>query len=88
VQRVHGHQVHLVAEQFGRYLAARCCVQLPAGERVRRLPDADLPAALAGAAKAARVPVARIDFGARPVGENRPQECFLALFMLKQQLAR
>jgi hypothetical protein len=57
-------------------------------ERVRRLPEADLPGALDGAAKAARVPVARIDFGARPVGENRPQECFSALFMLKQQLAR
>ena len=73
-----------------RYLAARCCVRLPPGEweRVRRLPDAELPAALAGAAKAARVPVARIDFGARPVGENRPQECFSALFMLKQQLAQ
>ena len=73
-----------------RYLAARCCVRLPPTEwdRVRRLPDAELPAALAGAAKAARVPVARIDFGARPVGENRPQECFSALFMLKQQLAQ
>jgi hypothetical protein len=72
-----------------RYLAARCCARLPAGEweRVRRLPDAELPAALAGVVKAARVPVARIDFGARPVGENRPQECFSALFMLKQQLA-
>ena len=34
------------------------------------------------------MPVARIDFGARPVGENRPQECFSALFMLKQQLAQ
>jgi ADP-ribosylglycohydrolase/tetratricopeptide (TPR) repeat protein len=72
-----------------RYLAARCCVRLPPGEweRVRRLPDAELPAALSGVAKAARVPVARVDFGARPVGENRPQECFSALFMLKQQLA-
>ncbi len=73
-----------------RYLAARCCVRLPPGdwERVRRLPDVELLAALAGVAKAARVPVARIDFGARPVGENRPQECFSALFMLKQQLAQ
>ena len=72
-----------------RYLAARCCVRLPPGEwsRARRLPSAELPAALAAAGKAARVPVARIDFGARPVGENRPQECFSALFMLKQQLA-
>ena len=42
-----------------RYLAARCCVRLPPGEweRVRRLPDAELPGALAGVAKAARVPV-------------------------------
>src|SRR5215472_583699 len=73
-----------------RYLAARCCVRLSPTEweRVRRLPEAELPAALAGVAKPARVPVARIDFGARPVGENRPQECFSALFMLKQQLAQ
>jgi hypothetical protein len=55
-----------------RYLAARCCVRLPPDEwaRVRRLPDAELPAALTGVAKAARVPVARIDFGARPVGRT------------------
>jgi ADP-ribosylglycohydrolase/tetratricopeptide (TPR) repeat protein len=73
-----------------RYLAARCCVRLPSGEweRVRRLPAAELAGALSGVAKVAQVPVARIDFGARPVGENRPQECFSALFMLKQQLAR
>src|SRR5262249_55068953 len=73
-----------------RYLATRCCVRLPPKEweRVRRLPDAELPVALAGVAKATRVPVARIDFGARPVGENRPQECFSALFMLKQQLSQ
>ena len=73
-----------------RFLAARCCVRLPPGEweRVRRLPEAELPAALGGVAKAARVPVARIDFGARPVGEMRPQECFSALFMLKQQLSQ
>jgi hypothetical protein len=72
-----------------RFLAARCCVRLPPAEweRVRRLPEAELPAVLGGAAKAARVPVARIDFGARPVGEMRPQECFSALFMLKQQLS-
>jgi hypothetical protein len=52
-----------------RYLAARCCVRLPPDEweRVRRLPGAELPAALTGVGKAARVPVARIDFGARPV---------------------
>jgi len=72
-----------------RYLAARCCVRLPPEKwaRVRGLPDADLPAALGAAKKVTRVPVARIDFAARPVGENRPQECFSALFMLKQQLA-
>jgi hypothetical protein len=63
---------------------------MPPGEwkRLRRLPHSELPAALAGVAKTAQVPVARIDFGARPVGENRPQECFSALFMLKQQLAQ
>src|SRR5262249_57691379 len=73
-----------------RWLAARCCVRLPPGEweRMRGLPEAELPGALAGVGKPTRVPVARIDFGARPVGENRPQECFSALFMLKQQLAR
>ncbi len=73
-----------------RYLAARCCVRLSPGEwaRARLLHGAELPDALAAAGKTARVPVARIDFGARPVGENRPQECFSALFMLKQQLAR
>jgi hypothetical protein len=44
-----------------RFLAARCCVRLPPGEweRVRRLPEAELPAVLSGVAKAARVPVAR-----------------------------
>jgi ADP-ribosylglycohydrolase/tetratricopeptide (TPR) repeat protein len=73
-----------------RFLAARCCVRLAPAEwgRVRRLSAEELPTALGSAAKAAQVPVARIDFGARPVGENRPQECFSALFMLKQQLAR
>jgi ADP-ribosylglycohydrolase/tetratricopeptide (TPR) repeat protein len=73
-----------------RFLAARCCVRLtpPEWERVRGLPMEELPTALGSIAKAAQVPVARIDFGARPVGENRPQECFSALFMLKQQLAR
>jgi hypothetical protein len=73
-----------------RFLAARCCVRLPPGEweRVQRLPEAELPAALSGVAKGVRVPVARIDFGARPVGEMRPQECFSALFMLKQQLSQ
>ena len=72
-----------------RFLAARCCVRLPPAEwqRVRGLPEAELAGALAGVAKAVKVPVARIDFGARPVGENRPQECFSALFMLRQQLA-
>jgi len=73
-----------------RYLAARCCVRLRPveWERVRRQPGDQVRAALGGAAQAVTVPVARIDFGARPVGENRPQECFSALFMLKQQLAR
>jgi hypothetical protein len=72
-----------------RFLAARCCVRLPPEEwgRVRRLPEAELRAALSGVGKGARVLVARVDFAAWPVGEMRPQECFSALFMLKQQLA-
>src|SRR5207302_9295298 len=71
-----------------RFLAARCCVRLAPAEwgQARRLPAAELPAVLGSAAKAGQVPVARIDFGARPVGENRPQECFSALFRRKQQL--
>jgi hypothetical protein len=65
-----------------RYLAAPCCVRLPPGEweRVRRLPIAELPAALSGVAKAERVPVARIDFGARPVGEKARHERVVLLF--------
>jgi hypothetical protein len=61
-------------------------VRLPVAEweRVRRLPIADLPRAMSEVAKAARVPVAGVDFGVRPVGENRPQECLPASFMVKQ----
>ncbi|HEY5986416.1 MAG TPA: hypothetical protein VIV12_08580 [Streptosporangiaceae bacterium] len=48
-----------------RYLQARCCVRLPPEQwaRARRLPVTELPAALGAAAKAAPVPVARLDFG-------------------------
>jgi hypothetical protein len=43
-----------------RFLAARCCVRLPPGEweRVRRLPEAEVPAALSGIAKADRASAA------------------------------
>src|SRR5438445_435210 len=77
-----------VARQPVVLARTRCPRRHARARGARRRPDAELPAALAGAVKAARVPVARIDFGARPVGENRPQECFSALFMLKQQLAQ
>jgi hypothetical protein len=61
-----------------RYLAARGCVRLPAGEwaRVRRLPATELPGALSGVAKASQVPVARVDFGARPVGRTGRRSVF------------
>lgn len=73
-----------------RYLEARCCVQLKAQDwiRVRELPDDELAAGLAGVKPAKLVPVARIDFSARPAGENRPLEAFSGLFMLKRRLAR
>ncbi|MGW1779502.1 ADP-ribosylglycohydrolase family protein [Streptomyces sp. NPDC002143] len=44
--------------------------------------------AIEGTPDAVRIPHAFLDFGAAPSGENRPQECFSALFMLKRQLER
>jgi ADP-ribosylglycohydrolase/tetratricopeptide (TPR) repeat protein len=73
-----------------RYLEARCCVRMKPQDwlRVRELPDDEVAAVLSGVKDAKSVPVARIDFSARPAGENRPQEAFSGLFMLKRQLAR
>ncbi|MGP3965088.1 ADP-ribosylglycohydrolase family protein [Nonomuraea sp. 3N208] len=69
-----------------RHLEKRCCLRTDTWEGVREAPDPQLLEQLAE--RGQQVPVARIDFGARPAGENRPQEAFSALFMLKRQLAQ
>ncbi|MFG1711237.1 ADP-ribosylglycohydrolase family protein [Nonomuraea sp. M3C6] len=69
-----------------RHLEQRCCLHTDQWAAVRNASDAELLVRLAEHGE--QVPVARIDFGARPAGENRPQEAFSALFMLKRQLAR
>ena len=73
-----------------RYLEAHCCVRLqpPDWQAIRELPDSEVVSALTAVSDAALVPRARLDFGARPAGENRPQEAFSALFMLKRRLAQ
>jgi hypothetical protein len=73
-----------------RYLEARCCVRVKPQDwaELREMPDEELAAALPGLKDADSVPVARIDFSARPAGENRPREAFSGLFMMKRQLAR
>ncbi|MGP4097166.1 ADP-ribosylglycohydrolase family protein [Nonomuraea sp. KM90] len=69
-----------------RHLEQRCCLRTNQWATVRNASDAELLARLAE--RGEQMPVARIDFGARPAGENRPQEAFSGLFMLKRQLAR
>jgi ADP-ribosylglycohydrolase/tetratricopeptide (TPR) repeat protein len=69
-----------------RHLEKRCCLRTNQWASVRDVPDAELLNRLAELGEL--VPVARIDFGARPAGENRPQEAFSGLFMLKRQLAQ
>src|SRR6266536_2569952 len=73
-----------------RHFETRCCMRLDQEQwrEICSYPDDVFGAALASAPSATGVPVARIDFGARPAGESRPQEAFSALFMLKRQLAR
>ncbi|MFC5834366.1 ADP-ribosylglycohydrolase family protein [Nonomuraea insulae] len=69
-----------------RHLEKRCCLRTSRWASVRGASDGQLLERLAEHGE--QVPTARIDFGARPAGENRPQEAFSALFMLKRQLAR
>lgn len=73
-----------------RHFQARCCFRL-SPEQWREIcgyPDELFVDALAEAPSAVPVPVALLDFGARPTGPDRPQESFGALFMLKRQLAK
>jgi hypothetical protein len=69
-----------------RHLEKRSCLRNDLWADIRDVPDPELLDRLAKHGQP--VPVARIDFGARPAGENRPQEAFSALFMLKRQLAQ
>jgi ADP-ribosylglycohydrolase len=71
-----------------RHLETRCSVRLTPDQwqEVRFYPDEAFGEALRLAPSATSVPVARINFDAKPVGENRPLESFSALFMLKRQL--
>ncbi|MFI7694199.1 ADP-ribosylglycohydrolase family protein [Nonomuraea sp. NPDC049655] len=68
-----------------RHLETRCCLRTNQWETVRNASDAELLEQLTEQGQ--QVPMARIDFGARPAGENRPQEAFSGLFMLKRQLS-
>jgi hypothetical protein len=49
--------------------------------------DPAFVSAIPQAPHATPVPVAWLDFGSRPSGENRPQEMLPALFTVKRQLA-
>lgn len=73
-----------------RLFESRCCRRFPADqwERLRTVPDEHFVDALDGTPGSVHVPHAFLDFGAAPSGENRPQEAFSALFMLKRQLER
>jgi hypothetical protein len=73
-----------------RHFQSRCCYRLSQEQwgEISGYPDELFVGALAEAPSAAPVPVALLDFGARPAGPDRPQEAFGALFMLKRQLAK
>ncbi|MFG1701392.1 hypothetical protein [Nonomuraea sp. NPDC049309] len=61
-----------------RHLEKRSCLRTDRWEDIRGADDTELLDHLAEHGRP--VPVARIDFGARPAGENRPQEAFSGLF--------
>jgi hypothetical protein len=71
-----------------RYLQARCCVRFRDGAW-RELSTQPFPAILQHLRSSGRdehVPNALIDFGAEPIGLQRPLEALPGLFILKQQL--
>lgn len=71
-----------------RYLAERCTRRLsPENWRwLSSLDDEELQAQLESAEGAEAVPYTHLDFGAPPRGEDRPQESFSALLMLRRSL--
>jgi ADP-ribosylglycohydrolase/tetratricopeptide (TPR) repeat protein len=73
-----------------RHFQFRCCYRLPRDQwqEILSYEDEFFADALGKAPGAVTVPVAFLDFGARPQGVNRPQEALSGLFMIKRQLAR
>lgn len=71
-----------------RFLHERCCWRT-APQTWRQLCERSLEEVLALGPRATSAPVgtARLDLGARPQGEERPQESLAALFSMKRQLA-
>lgn len=72
-----------------RFLAERCTVRLPgeAWNRLREVPDREFREQLLRADAARPLPYATLDLGAQPHGEDRPQEAFSGLLMLRRALA-
>jgi len=72
-----------------RYLKENHCkrLRLRDWERARTLKDEQLMDAVSSARPDGAVPSAYLDFGMPPHGENRPQEAFAALLMLRRSLA-
>lgn len=73
-----------------RYLRAKSCKRFSNQENwayISSCPDEELKAHLLGAESAVPVPTALLDFGQRPIGDDRPQEALYALLMLQRQLA-
>jgi tetratricopeptide (TPR) repeat protein len=72
-----------------RFLREHCCkrLQWKEWERIQSLPDEELDDQIKQARSVQPVPVAHLDFGMLPRGEDRPQEAFSALLMLRRDLA-
>lgn len=72
-----------------RFLAERCTVRVSSEtwKEVSSLPDQDFRDHLLRAGDARPLPHATLDLGAQPRGEDRPQEAFSGLMMLRRALA-
>jgi len=73
-----------------RYLRERCCKRFDPENwaYLTTLPDDELVANIEAAEGAEDVPYAALDFDMTPRGEDRPQEPFSALLMLRRTLSR
>lgn len=72
-----------------RYLREQCCKRLRAAEwgEMRELDEEAFVAKLQAAEKITVLPSAYLDFGMPPRAEDRPQEAFSALLMLRRTLS-